>query len=98
MPLSWALGAIELDCVRPLRAVFLVPEVLWVLGLQLCWFTKLDVLRAQVLVLKVGVPNVEFEPFAPQGKSLDFEYPLDSGSHVGPGVKFMERLCQASPI
>ena len=26
-------------------------------------------------VLKVGVPKVRFEPFAPQGEALSFEFP-----------------------
>ena len=36
-------------------------------------------LVSQVLVLKPGVPNVGYEPFAPQGEALGFKFPPDFG-------------------
>lgn len=33
----------------------------------------------QVLVLKPGVPNVGYKPFAPQGEALGFEFPPNFG-------------------
>ena len=33
-------------------------------------------------VLKVGVPKVRFEPFAPQGEALSFEFPSGYGCYT----------------
>ena len=41
-------------------------------GLQSLIFWEL---LSQVLVLAIGVPNVGYEPFAPQGEALGFEFP-----------------------
>ena len=47
-------------------------------------FQKLDVwgLTSQVHVLKVGMPKVRFEPFAPQGEALSFEFPSGYGCYT----------------
>ena len=37
-------------------------------------------LISQVLVLKLGVPGVTYESFAPQGEALAFEFPPDCES------------------
>lgn len=41
-------------------------------------------------VFKVGMSDVEFEPFAPHGEALGFELPRRV---TAPGVGFMARLC-----
>ena len=33
-------------------------------------------------VLKVGMPKVRFEPFAPQGEALSFEFPSGYGCYT----------------
>ena len=40
----------------------------------------------QLPVLKIGLPNVGYEPFAPQGEALGFEFPPDCGSLHQDGV------------
>lgn len=51
----------------------------------------------QAQVLKVEVPDVAFEPPAPWGEGLGFEFSPRCGSphqgNFGPGWKIMARLC-----
>ena len=41
---------------------------------------------SQGQVLKVGVPDVGFKPFTPQGEALGFDFPLMMGHCAGDGV------------
>lgn len=42
-------------------------------------------------VLKVGVSEVGFRPFAPQGEAPGFEFPPDCGRQTAQEMEFMPR-------
>lgn len=73
-----------------LKELFLVP---YSCALYFSWTeallgSKTDVLglTAQVQVLKVGVPEVEFRPFTPQGEAWSLSSLLIVGHHTKGGL------------
>lgn len=78
----------ESEIASTLKAISQFTMALWVLWTRAPWFSKLYVLGliSHVQVLKVGVPNVGFKPFTPQGDISGFQFSPNCGSLCWGGV------------